>query len=271
MPAAGELAVADDVPVAVQQVALLVAIGVAVARRRGLVVALHLQQGVGRGKGRLVGRRVVRMGRQEALQHAPGPPHQVDPVDLLLAELGVFTRRGGLGVDPLGQGVAGRGHVGLRRILLQEPPHHVHAPQKLALAVQEARHPALAEEAALDRRPEDQVAPLVLAQVVVRRGDLHDLGKRDLLGGPLLLDDLEVADDLGGRAELQVDVQEHLHRVLVDLAAEVSTCPPARSGGPARSCSRASGRAACPARRAPAASARTCPPRSPLAAAPPAA
>ena len=74
--AAGEVAVADDVPVAVQQFALRIALGVAVARGGGLLVGLQVQQGVGRGEGGLIGGRIVGIGRQEALEHAstPGGP-----------------------------------------------------------------------------------------------------------------------------------------------------------------------------------------------------
>ena len=153
----------------------------------------------------------------------PRPADQVDAVDLLLAQLGVGGRLGRLGVDLLRQGVGGRGHVALGRILAQQPAHHVDAAGELALRFEEAGHAALAQEAALDRRAEDQVAPLVLAHLVIGRADLDDLGEGDLLGRPLLLDDLEVADHLGRRAKLQVDVQEHLHRLLVDVRRRGST------------------------------------------------
>ena len=138
-----------------------------------------------------------------------------------LPQFRIAGRLGGLGRNLLGQGVGGRRHVALRRVVPQQPAHRLDAPQQLALRLQEAGHFALAGETALDRGAEDEVAPLVLADLVVGRRDLHDLGEGDLLVGPLLLDDLEVMHDLSRRPDLQVDVQEHLDGFLVDLRPHV--------------------------------------------------
>ena len=275
--AAGEMAVAHHVPEAIQQFALGIAIGVAIARGGGVLVGPQVQQRGGPREGGLIGGRIVGILRQEALQHPPRPAHQVYAVELRAVQFDMNGRawsrsrscgRGGssrrsrragtrirrrerivlrqlehpaaqspggrwrhghgvgghlrrLGIDVLGQGVGGLGDVALRWILAQHPAQDVDAAQEVALLFQESGHAAVALEAALDRRPEDQIAPFELAHVVVCRPHLHDLGERNLVVRPLLLDDLEVADHLGRRAKLQMDIQEHSHRLMISLRVQV--------------------------------------------------
>ena len=128
-----ETAVADNVPEAVQQVALGIAPGIADARGRGLPIVLHLQQGVGRRKRGLVGGRVLGELGEHCLEHAPGPPNEVDAVDPLRPELGVAGSLGRLGVDPLAQVDLCGNQVRLGRIFAQQLLHDLDAAEELAL------------------------------------------------------------------------------------------------------------------------------------------
>ena len=121
----------------------------------------------------------------------------------------------------LGQGIGGLGRVALGRVFPQQTAEDLHATGELPLALQESGHARVAEEAALDRRPQNQVAPLVLAQLMVGRRDLHDLVERHFQVGPLLLDDLDVVDDFGRRPQRQMNVQEHEHRFPIDERGKV--------------------------------------------------
>ena len=81
--AGGEMAIADDVPVGVEQFALRISLGVQIARGGGVLVRLQIQQHAGVGQRGLVGGRIVGIGRQEALEHRPGAAEQLDAVELL--------------------------------------------------------------------------------------------------------------------------------------------------------------------------------------------
>ena len=124
-----------------------------------------------------------------------------------MPQLGVAGRLRGLGRHLLGEAIRRGGDVAFRRIVPQEIAHGLHAPQQFALRIEEAGHFALAAEIALHRGAEDEIAPLVLAHLVIGGADLHDLGEWHLLVGPPLLDDLEVVDDLRRRPDFQVDVR----------------------------------------------------------------
>ena len=215
------MAVADDVPIAVQEIAVRIAGGVAVALADRPVVQFQVQQGVGQRERGLVRRRVLREGGQEVVQPLPGVADQVDAGDLFLPQLGVRGRLRRFGVHALGQRVGRGGQVRLRRILAQQAAHHIHAAEELLLRFQEAGHAALPQETGLDRGSEHQVAPFVLADLVVRVGDFQQLRKRNLQLREFFDDDLEVLDHQAGRALLQVDVQQHAHGFLVELRLQV--------------------------------------------------
>ncbi len=97
--ALGELAVADDVAIAVDKVAFSIPLGVPPASCRRLAVGLQVQERAGRAECRLVGRRIVGPLCEEAFQHRPPAVQEIDLVDLRLPQLGVVGRFGGLGVD----------------------------------------------------------------------------------------------------------------------------------------------------------------------------
>ena len=102
--AAGEVAVAHHVPEAIQQFALGIAIGVAIARGSGVLVGPQVQQGGGGGKGGLIGGRIVGILRQETLQHPPRPANQVHMVELRAVQFGMETA----GVQPVAEPPEGR-------------------------------------------------------------------------------------------------------------------------------------------------------------------
>ena len=140
----------------------------------------------------------------------------------------IFSRRSSgsaaawaLGQNVLRQRVGGLGRIALRRIFAQQLAQDVHAAGKLSFRFQEPGHCRVADEAALDRRAQNQIAPLELADRMVRRRHLHDLGEGHLHFGPLFLDDLDIVDDLGRRAKLQMNVQQHLHCFPIGVGAEV--------------------------------------------------
>ncbi len=192
-----------------------------VARGDHVLVRLQLQQSVGLGKRGLVGGRVVGKVGQEVLDHRQSLRDEIDAVDLLLPQLGIVGRLRGLGINPLRESERRGRDIRLRRILREQPIHEGHAADEFALPLEEAGHGRLAEKAAFGRRAKDEIAPLVFTHLVIGGRHLDDLLERELQLGPFLLDDLEVAHDLGRRAGLEMDVQQHAGGFLVGLGVHV--------------------------------------------------
>ena len=86
---------------------------------------------------------------------------------------------------------------------------------------QEAGHGRLADETALGRGAKDQIAPLVFAHLVISGRHFHDLLEREFQLRPFLLDDLEVVDDLGRRAGLEMDVEQHPGGFFINIRVHI--------------------------------------------------